>query len=99
VLGLPAAERFPTLLAVSSFEEDASLVGSVVASADGGVLLFNLHVSGAGGTPAEFPDSDLSLPDQHARALFAASSPLPPTMPGYPASPGQGVTDPTPGSV
>jgi hypothetical protein len=67
--------------------------------ADGGVLLFNLHVSGAGGTPAEFPDSDLSLPDQHARALFAASSPLPPTMRGYAASQGKEVTDATRGFV
>jgi hypothetical protein len=34
VLGLPAAERFPTLLAVASFEEDASLV---VATSSGGI--------------------------------------------------------------
>ena len=68
-------------------------------SADGGVLLFNLHVSGAGGTPAEFPGSDAALPDQHARALFAASSPLPSPMRSYAASQGKEVTETTRGFV
>jgi hypothetical protein len=95
----------PIVLNLSDGEAtDGDLVAAAAvitgkASADGGVLLFNLHVSGAGGTPAEFPGDDLSLPDQHARALFAASSPLPAPMRGYAASQGKEVTETTRGFV
>jgi hypothetical protein len=75
----------------------ASVTGQ--ASADGGVLLFNLHVSAAGGTPAEFLSTDVSLPDQHARSLFAASSVLPPSMLAYAASQGKAVNEETRGFV
>ncbi|MEU7427400.1 hypothetical protein [Streptomyces sp. NPDC040750] len=44
------------------------------ATADGAVLLFNLHVSGTGGTPVTFPDSDEGLPDTYARLLFQMSN-------------------------
>lgn len=45
---------------------------------DGNVLLFNLHLSGTGGTPILYPESDGSLPDKVACELFGMSSQLPP---------------------
>jgi len=44
---------------------------------DGPVMLFNLHVSGAGGQPVVFPAAETGLPDDYARLLFRMSSPLP----------------------
>lgn len=44
---------------------------------DGGVLIFNLHVSTSGAPPIEFPSSETGLPDSYARLLFRMSSPLP----------------------
>jgi len=49
-------------------------------SSDGNVLLFNLHISGTGQTPAVFPSNEDSLADPYARRLFRMSSPLPPEM-------------------
>ena len=69
------------------------------ATADGTVLLFNLHVSAAGGSPSAFPDSDTGLPDDYARALFSMSSLLPPHMRSYAASQGQQVSENTRGFV
>lgn len=48
-----------------------------LASSDGQVLLFNLHLSSKNSTPVEFPDSDEYLPDDHARLLYRMSSVLP----------------------
>ncbi len=70
-----------------------------LASADGGVLLFNLHVSSVGGTPVEFPDTDAGLPDAHARTLFGISSFLPAHMRTYAAAQGKKVSDGTRGFV
>jgi hypothetical protein len=50
-----------------------------LATSDGNVLLFNLHVSSVGGNPVQFPDAEQGLPDDFARLLFRMSSPLPPT--------------------
>jgi hypothetical protein len=47
---------------------------------DGGVLLFNLHLSALGGSPILFPADESRLPDNHARLLFRMSSRLPPPM-------------------
>ncbi|MBH1938833.1 VWA domain-containing protein [Streptomyces sp. AV19] len=69
------------------------------ATADGAALLFNLHVSDAGGSPVSFPDSDANLPDTYARTLFTMSSPLPGHMRSYAASQGQRVSDATRGFV
>ncbi|GLZ36877.1 vWA domain-containing protein [Actinokineospora sp. NBRC 105648] len=68
-------------------------------STDGSVLLFNLHVSGAGASPTTFPDSDASLPDAYSRTLFGMSSPLPPHMRSYAAQQGFGTSDATRGFV
>jgi len=51
-----------------------------LSTADGSVLLFNIHVSAQAGTPVEFPDSDTGLPDQFAKLLFSMSSLLPAHM-------------------
>lgn len=49
-------------------------------SRDGDALLFNMHIGTAGGPRVEFPSTDSALPDEHARRLFAMSSPLPDYM-------------------
>lgn len=48
-----------------------------LASSDGNVLLFNVHLSSQKANPIEFPDSDSGLPDEFARLLFSMSSILP----------------------
>jgi hypothetical protein len=58
---------------------DAASVRSL-ASSDGAVLLFNLHVSSQQGATIVFPSSDAGLPDQYAKLLFEMSSPLTPFM-------------------
>lgn len=45
-----------------------------LASTDGNVLLFNLHLSSHKSTPIIFPDSEHLLPDEFARLLFNMSS-------------------------
>lgn len=49
-------------------------------SADGPVLLFNLHLSSGRSEPVVFPASDGALPDDYARQLHRMSSPLPDQM-------------------
>jgi hypothetical protein len=49
-------------------------------SADGNVLLFNLHVSSDKSDPVVFPSTPHLLPDDYARLLFGMSSVLPPTL-------------------
>ena len=70
-----------------------------LASADGGVLLFNLHVSSESGSPITFPDNDLMLPNQFARTLFTMSSTLPDHMRGYAQQQGMAVSGNTRGFV
>jgi hypothetical protein len=53
---------------------------SRLASTDGNVLLFDIHISARGEKPILFPNSDADLPDENARRLFAISSCLPPPM-------------------
>ncbi|MDT3399856.1 VWA domain-containing protein [Streptomyces sp. B1866] len=69
------------------------------ATADGAVLLFNLHVSAAGGSPITFPDSETGLPDSYARTLFQMSSALPSHMRSYASSQGHHVSENTRGFV
>jgi hypothetical protein len=69
------------------------------ASADGAALLFNLHVSGAGGSPVTFPDNDGGLPDAYSRTLFGMSSLLPPHMRSYATQQGFPAGDATRGFV
>jgi hypothetical protein len=51
-----------------------------LASADGNVLLYNLHVSSLSEQPTVFPSDEAGLPDEYARLLFRMSSLLPPAM-------------------
>jgi hypothetical protein len=48
-----------------------------IQTGDGGVLMFNLHVSTSGASPIEFPASETGLPDTYAKLLFRMSSSLP----------------------
>lgn len=48
-----------------------------LASLDGNVLLFNVHLSSRQLRPIEFPDQEEGLPDDYARMLFRMSSKLP----------------------
>jgi len=70
-----------------------------LASADGPVLLFNLHVSSDKSPPIIFPDSDVALPNQYARQLFNISSTLPDQMRTYAQQQGIAVSDGTRGFV
>lgn len=51
-----------------------------LATSDGNVLLFNVHLSSKGAKPIEFPAHPDALPDKHARLMFELSSPLTPAM-------------------
>jgi hypothetical protein len=48
-----------------------------LATSDGNILLFNIHISSQNSSPILFPDNDETLPDDHAKLLFHMSSPLP----------------------
>jgi hypothetical protein len=52
-----------------------------LASADGNIMLFNIHLSSnPDAKPIEFPDSSAQLPDPHARLLLNTASVLTPFM-------------------
>ena len=51
-----------------------------LATADGNVLLLNLHLSSLRSVPIHFPDVEDNLPDDYARLLFRMSSILPAYM-------------------
>ncbi|MDE2483274.1 MAG: VWA domain-containing protein [bacterium] len=51
-----------------------------LASSDGNLLLFNVHISTQQGHTALFPANDYALVDDFAKSLFAMSSPLPDSM-------------------
>ncbi len=55
----------------------------ILASSDGNVLLFNIHISSQSVAPIHFPDSENGLPDDIARTLFRTSSTLTETMQTY----------------
>ena len=48
-----------------------------LATTDGNILLFNMHLSSRSGTPILYPESETGLPDEFARQLFQMSSLLP----------------------
>ena len=70
-----------------------------LATADGPVLVFNLHVSVGQAAPIVFPASDANLPDDFARLLFGMSSPLPPHMLHYATTQGIAVSEGSRGFV
>lgn len=73
----------PTVLHITDGEstdgdpEDLAAQLGQIQTSDGGVLLFNLHVSASDSRPVEFPASMTGLPDAYAELLFRMSSPLP----------------------
>lgn len=70
-----------------------------MASSDGNVLLFNLHLSAAGGAPVEFPDHEGALADPYAQQLYRMSSPLPEKMRAVAQQEGFRVSEGTRGFV
>ena len=64
-----------------------------LASTDGNILLYNLHLSSnPNAIPVTFPDSPAQLPDEYSRTLFAGASVLTPFMQGVAREQGLGVT-------
>lgn len=70
-----------------------------LASSDGNILFFNVHISSHRSQPIEFPDSEINLPDQHAQLLFNMSSILPDYMRSIAQQEGYRVSDGTRGFV
>ena len=70
-----------------------------LASRDGNVLLFNIHISTRNEQPIELPASDFGLPDDFAKLLFRMSTVLPPQMREAAQREGYPVTDTTRGFV
>ncbi|HET6205017.1 MAG TPA: VWA domain-containing protein [Planctomycetota bacterium] len=73
----------PTVLHVTDGEStdgDPEEIGrqlQEIATSDGNVLVFNLHIDTSEGTGLMFPSDETSLPDANARRLFRMSSLLP----------------------
>jgi len=85
-----------------STDGDPSFAGESIrqlASTDGNVLLFNLHVSDDTSTPITFPDNEISLPNDYAASLFNLSSVLPPGMRSYAQQQGMPVSEGSRGFV
>lgn len=76
VLNITDGEYYPAA------QNPAAVIESLasLASSDGNVLLFNLHISDDRSAPIVFPDSADALPDEFARQLFTWSSVIPPKM-------------------
>lgn len=70
-----------------------------LSTTDGGVLLFNVHLSATGASPIEFPDSESSLPDDFARLLFRMSSSLTEPMQAFARQKGYTVSASSKGFV
>lgn len=70
-----------------------------LATGDGPVLLFNVHLSERRAPTIEFPDSDEALPDAFGRRLFGISSQLPQHLQAAARQEGYRVTEGTRGFV
>jgi len=87
----------PTVIHITDGEStdgDPENVASMlqqISTNDGSVLLYNLHVSSAGGEPVRFPVSDSALPNEHAKLLFRMSSLFPEHVRKY-AADSHGIT-------
>jgi len=60
--------------------EDVANVIRQLATDDGQVLLFSLHIDTGSGNEISFPTSESILPDQYSRQLFRMSSLFPPSL-------------------
>lgn len=70
-----------------------------LASGDGNVLLFNLHLSSSAGGAVEFPDSEAAVADPFAQQLYRMSSHLPSKMRDVAKAEGFAVSEGTRGFV
>jgi hypothetical protein len=70
-----------------------------LASQDGNLLLFTVHLSSQRAAPLEFPSDAAGLPDKYAQLLFSISSPLPDYMRAVASQEGYAVGDGTRGFV
>ena len=85
-----------------STDGDPNFVGDAIrqlASTDGNVLLFNLHVSADAANPIIFPSSATSLPNAFAKSLFNLSSTLPEGMQTYARLQGMTISEASRGFV
>ena len=64
-----------------------------LASSDGPVLLFNVHITAQPGATVEYPDSDAALADKNAKLLFGMSSVLPAHMQAVARQEGMAVSE------
>jgi hypothetical protein len=64
-----------------------------LATKDGPVLLFNLHVTTEGGLEIVFPTSESELDDAYSRTLFRMSSPLPEHLAKFAGDKGYMIAD------
>ena len=89
----------PTILHVTDGQstdgspEEVADALRAVATRDGAALLFNMHVTTAGGLESVFPTSDADLKDELSRLLFRMSSPLPVHLAAFAGDKGYEVTD------
>jgi len=63
-----------------------------IATSDGQVLLFNLHIDATSSAPVIFPATESALPDHHSKALFRMSSGFPPHLVGAATERGYSAT-------
>jgi hypothetical protein len=72
--------------------EDIAEAIKGIATNDGEVLLFNLHVDNEAGDEILFPSSEDELPDEYGKLLFRMSSPFPEHLASVAQSMGYDVT-------
>lgn len=95
----------PTVLHVTDGEstdgdpEELAEMLKQIGTADGQVLLLNLHVSTNEAAPTKFPASDAGLPDTYAQLLFRMSSQLPDHLIRFAREKGYSVTSESRGFV
>ncbi len=91
----------PTILHLTDGEstdgdpEELAMKLREIATNDGQVLLFNLHVSTSGSQPIKFPKSEITLPDDYARMLFRMSSYFPTHLIDYASKKGYNIEQET----
>jgi len=64
-----------------------------IATKDGQVLLFNLHVTTGGGLEIVFPTAETALDDEYSRMLFRMSSALPAHLAKFAGDKGYAIAD------
>jgi hypothetical protein len=95
----------PTVLHVTDGEstdgdpEELATMLKQISTADGQVLLLNIHVSTSEAAATKFPSADGGLPDAYARLLFRMSSQLPGHLIRFAREKGYSVTSESRGFV